>query len=323
LIIDIAKNTALVSVIVPNYNHARYLNQRIDSILNQTYQDFEIIILDDCSTDNSKEIIEQYRANKKVTKIVYNSTNSGSPFMQWHIGIELAVGKYIWLAESDDWSEPYFLETIIKGIEANKNAVLGYAQSYCINGTNTIQFQSTHPVLEEYIEGKRFIADYMLQKNPIFNAGMAVWKKDVYDKIPKDFMEYKVIGDYYFWIKLCFHGDVFISGRLLNFFRTHDKSLSGNSFKNGQLFIEQLSLLKILLNDRVIDDKTYIQAVQKNYMLFQSYRKNMPKENVSRLKKMYPAATPMTDIKLKFYKKQLKDAIKKIARGTKPGASFF
>ena len=55
-----------VSVIVPNYNHSRYLNVRIDSILSQTFQDFELIILDDCSTDNSKEIIDAYSNDNHV-----------------------------------------------------------------------------------------------------------------------------------------------------------------------------------------------------------------------------------------------------------------
>ena len=57
-----------VSVIIPNYNHAKYLKQRIDSVLNQTYQDFDVIILDDSSTDESKTIIEQYRDHPKVNK---------------------------------------------------------------------------------------------------------------------------------------------------------------------------------------------------------------------------------------------------------------
>ena len=68
----------LISVIVPNYNHASFLKQRIDSILNQTFQDFELIILDDCSTDNSREIIETYRNHLKVSHIIYNTENSGS-----------------------------------------------------------------------------------------------------------------------------------------------------------------------------------------------------------------------------------------------------
>ena len=82
-----------VSVIVPNYNHALFLRQRLDSIFNQNFQDFEVIILDDCSTDNSKEIIEEYRNRPQVSHIVYNDTNSGSPFKQWAKGCDVARGE--------------------------------------------------------------------------------------------------------------------------------------------------------------------------------------------------------------------------------------
>ena len=71
-----------VSVIVPNYNHEQYLQQRIESIVNQTYQDFELILLDDFSTDNSRDILNLYRNHPKVSKIVFNEKNSGSPFKQ-------------------------------------------------------------------------------------------------------------------------------------------------------------------------------------------------------------------------------------------------
>lgn len=79
-----------VSVIVPNYNHSAFLKERIDTILQQTYQDFELIILDDCSTDNSVSIIESYRNNEHVTHIVLNEQNSGSTFLQWDKGVSLA-----------------------------------------------------------------------------------------------------------------------------------------------------------------------------------------------------------------------------------------
>lgn len=57
---------AKVSVIIPNYRHAPYLQERIDSVLAQTWRDFEIIILDDCSPDNSREVIERYRGNERI-----------------------------------------------------------------------------------------------------------------------------------------------------------------------------------------------------------------------------------------------------------------
>ena len=76
-------NTPLVSIIVPNYNHARFLTERFESILSQTYHNFELIILDDCSTDNSCEVIERYRENPHVSQIVYNEKNCGNTFEQW------------------------------------------------------------------------------------------------------------------------------------------------------------------------------------------------------------------------------------------------
>ena len=74
-------------------------------MFNQTFQDFEIIFLDDCSTDNSKAIIEDFRLNPKVKHIIHNKANSGSTFEQWKKGIELSKGEYIWVAESDDVSD--------------------------------------------------------------------------------------------------------------------------------------------------------------------------------------------------------------------------
>ena len=106
-------NHPLVSIIIPNYNHARFLDERMTSVLEQTYQHIEVIILDDCSTDNSREVIEKYRSNPKVSKIVFNDTNSGSPFKQWYKGFQLCKGEIVWIAESDDSCEPTFLESLV------------------------------------------------------------------------------------------------------------------------------------------------------------------------------------------------------------------
>ena len=120
--------TSLVSVIVPNYNHARFLPQRLDSILAQTFRDFELIVLDDLSTDNSREVIGQYTARHPM-RLLFNEENSGSPFIQWQRGADLATGKYLWIAESDDYADPRLLERLVAVMERAPNVGLAYCES--------------------------------------------------------------------------------------------------------------------------------------------------------------------------------------------------
>lgn len=299
-----------VSVIIPNYNHALYLQERIDSVLNQTFQDFEVIILDDCSPDKSREIIEQYREHPKVNHIIYNEKNSGSTFKQWEKGIELAIGKYIWIAESDDWCENSFLENIIPELEKKESCVIGYCQSYCIIGENKISFQSNHPQLREHIDGRTFLKEYSL-RHPIFNASMAVWKKEAFFKVSKDFTNYKFCGDWLFWIELCRHGDVFVSGKLLNYFRKHDKDVSGKAFKSGLNFIEELNMLNSLVEKKVIDRDLYLSSLKNTYNRFKEGKDGYGKQTTNLL---YNLFYTFPDIKKKlqihYFKKHTKTVLR-------------
>ena len=126
-------NNPLVSVIIPNYNHARYLPERLESVLGQTYQNFEVIILDDCSTDDSRDIIEQYRTNPHVSQIIYNEENSGRVFKQWKKGLGLAKGDLLWIAESDDKCEPMFLERLVQCFIEHPTLALAFSKSLLFN----------------------------------------------------------------------------------------------------------------------------------------------------------------------------------------------
>ncbi len=117
-----------VSVIIPNYNHARYLRKRIDSVLGQTYQDFEVILLDDCSTDNSREILASYSGDRRVT-VEFNMENSGSVFKQWNKGVRMARGRYIWIAESDDYADTGFLAQMVSILDGQREVTLAYCRS--------------------------------------------------------------------------------------------------------------------------------------------------------------------------------------------------
>lgn len=259
-----SQNSNLVSIIVPNYNHASFLQQRIESILNQTYHNFELIILDDCSTDNSKEIIEQYRNHPKVAKILYNDNNGGNTFKQWQKGIDLAQGEYIWIAESDDWCEASFLQTVLAPIHSNSNIVLSYCYSLCIRDNKVISTSQLFD-FDKIHDGKHFIEERLTKNNVINNASMAIFSKRAYSKIDNHFIHYKFLGDWIFWISIAQQGDVYESGRMLNYFRKHDTDVSGNAYNSGLFQKEYLNVQQYFLRTHLTNEKTYYTKLYHQY----------------------------------------------------------
>ena len=196
----------IVSVILPNYNHALFLSKRIDSILAQTYQNFELIILDDCSTDNSVEIIETYQAKfpEKIT-FIQNDTNSGSPFVQWNKGVAIAKGKYIWIAESDDFCTPDLLEKSLEILQNNPTVGLVYCNSARIDENEqifgyTADWTKNDKQLDWengfVAEGKMFVQTYLARACIISNASAVVFRKDFFVQIGKADTTFKMSADW-------------------------------------------------------------------------------------------------------------------------------
>jgi len=222
-----------VSVVIPNYNHERFLTQRISSVLNQTYQDFELIILDDCSTDNSRNVIETFRYNPKVSKIVYNKINSGTTFKQWKKGVELAQGSYIWIAESDDYASPGFLDTLIKPFLEYNDLVISFCRSVNVDENSNVLGLTLHAdqldaikwTIDYVEEASVEIDRYLKYRNTIPNASAVLFKKpkDIKSLLPT---EMKFTGDWVFWKNILKenNGKIAYSQKPLNFFRTHAKT---------------------------------------------------------------------------------------------------
>lgn len=223
----------LVSVIIPNYNHARYLDERICSVLNQTYQNFELIILDDCSTDNSRDVIEKYRSNPHVSNIVYNEENSGSTFKQWEKGINLSKGDYVWIAESDDSCKNTFLEKIMSMVCANENVSVAFAHTFTFDSKGYI-IEGIYPKEEPYLwEGTDFIKQRMCLENTIVNASMAVFSRQKVLRIEKKFLSLPGAGDYMFWIEMAEMGNVVEIREPLSFYRIHLTKVTNRNERNG------------------------------------------------------------------------------------------
>lgn len=251
--------TPFVSVIIPNYCHARYLDQRIQSVLHQTYQNFEVIILDDCSPDDgaSRAVIEQYRSNPHVSQIVYNEANSGSTFKQWEKGIGLAKGELIWIAESDDDCEPTFLEELVSKLMLSQNASVAFCRTIAFDDGVNYGPIGPESIKDGLMEGAAFIHDYMRSGCGIVNASSAVFRKSSIAGIRNDFKSYKGSGDRLFWIEMAEQGDVIFVEKPLNRFRMH---LNNSTKKNSNTGINQREdklILDYLLSKNYISKSEY------------------------------------------------------------------
>ena len=195
-----------VSVIIPNYNHGPYLEQRIESVLYQTYGDFEVIILDDCSTDYSRDVIELYQGHEKVSHIVYNEVNSGSPFAQWKKGFELAKFDWIWIAESDDSCELNFLELLAGQIHEGISLVTCRTEKIDENG----ELLQPGYFLADDVKPGRWHSDFenegideinlaLKYRCTLPNASAVIFHKSL-AKFVDDSLGFKAAGDWFFWV---------------------------------------------------------------------------------------------------------------------------
>ncbi len=269
----------LVSVIVPNYNHAKYLPARMDSILNQTFRNFEIIILDDSSTDESREIIESYRRQEQVTDIIYNETNSGSPFRQWNKGIVMAKGEFIWMAESDDSCKLSFLERTVEKMQEYPTVGLVYSQSLEvdeISGTEYLSFQDS-PRFKKvfkrsyFAEGRKEISEKLVHENTIPNASGVLFRKSVYKRAGGADESMKLCGDWFLWTKMLLVSDIYFIAEPLNIFRLTNFSVRSR-YSKVDTFHERLKILNWLRKNRI--KKVHGKELMLLKSLFNSYKLN-------------------------------------------------
>ena len=235
--------TPLVSVILPSYNHARYLPRRIGSILNQTYANIEVLILDDCSPDNSREVIQAYAAQDARIIMLFNEQNSGSTFKQWEKGLKQAKGKYIWIAESDDFAELTFLSELVPLLEADETVVLAYSNSTIVdehdhpNGT-TADWKNEHYQTQRWAEnhvadGKQEIEQYLQFGCTINNASAVLFRRSSIDQAGGVDSSFRYAGDWMTYLKVSLLGRLAYKGACLSNYREHSTNASKKSFGDG------------------------------------------------------------------------------------------
>jgi glycosyltransferase involved in cell wall biosynthesis len=218
------------SVIIPNYNHSRYLLERFESLLNQENLRIEFIILDDASSDNSVEIIKKYLPRLNDKKVFFNEVNSGSTYCQWNLGVSNAKNNFIHIAESDDSAISGLLFHLCKIFESDNDIVLSFCKSNIINAESKHigTWQYDDPVFDNdfVMDGYVFIEKYLIHKNVIPNASSVVFRKDAYLKVGLAETYLKTNSDWLVWLKILCHGKVAYFSEPLNNFRKHEKSVT-------------------------------------------------------------------------------------------------
>ena len=232
-----------VSIIVPNYNHARFLRQRIDSILNQTFQDFELILLDDCSTDDSRSILSSYASDSRV-RLEFNEKNSGGTYKQWNKGVRLARGEYVWIAESDDYADPRLLERLLQPLDSDPGTVLAFCRSVSVTEDGSVGgFAENHFwaadqdcwSVDYCRDGREVCGSYMIRTNIVLNASSALFRKSAYESAGGADETMRLMSDWKLWAALMLQGRVAFFAQPLNFYRFH-----GNTMRKSVDFLETI-----------------------------------------------------------------------------------
>ena len=245
-----------ISVIIPNFNHAVFLSKRIESVLGQSIRDIEVIILDDASTDESVSVIRRYATDPRV-RIIPSSVNSGNPFVQWNRGVSEARGEYVWVAESDDYADPLLLETLLTRMESNPGVGVAYCDSLRVLADGQVgvaykeyyrQEDQNHWMNDFVASGREEILKFMIYRNTIPNASAVLFRKAIYDQVGGAPVEYRLCGDWMFWIKMLQVCDLIYVAAPLNYFRWHGGGVRGTS-GDFVYFREQCRVLKYVVDN--------------------------------------------------------------------------
>lgn len=238
-----APTMPFITVAVPNYNYAHYMEQRLGSIFGQTMPVREILVLDDCSRDDSLAVISSTAETwDREVQVIVNERNSGSVFAQWRKAAEAASGEFLWIAEADDDTEPRFLERLVWMLQ--KDEAIQFA--FCDSKSIDTEGEEIWPDYKEYYatveqdalsldgvySGAEFIARYMGVKNLILNVSAVVWRRSALiaalDACGSGLSAYRLAGDWRLYLEaLCAPGaKVAYCADPLNVHRRHSDSVT-------------------------------------------------------------------------------------------------
>lgn len=268
----------LVSVIVPNYNHARFLPQRLESIVAQTYANIEIILLDDSSSDDSVSVLTAFAESTNIpVKTAFNVDNSGSVFSQWQKGLSLATGDLIWICESDDFCDVNFLEKLVSHF-ADRSVMLAFGRiEFCdengqpMDGMSGFREQAEPGIWHEVVKrpARAWFSGPLSARNLISNVGGCLFRnQNIPEAVWRSAQEFRIAGDWYLYLYLSHGGRIVFEPSALAYFRQHGKNTSASNFTELYYFDEHRMMFEAINKKWRIDDvhkRSFIDNVRSQY----------------------------------------------------------
>ena len=248
-------STPRISIIVPSFNHRRFLPVRMDSILNQTRQDFELILLDDASQDGSGDYLETFLGRPGV-RLIRNTQNTGSPFAQWNRGLSVASGDLVRIAESDDVASPRFLEVLAGILDRDPTVGLVFCRSQRIDEEGVTLSDNTATTANEIwhnnfqMDGRTAVSEPLYLSNIIVSASAVVFRRELYEKVGPAKTSFRLSGDWMQWCEMLLLSDLSYVSEPLSGTRIHTNTRRHSTVSNGTLELESLAV-QSRLRDRL------------------------------------------------------------------------
>lgn len=277
--------TPSVSAIIPFYNHEKFLNERIDSILDQSIKDIEVLCLDDCSTDNSVKVAKQYLRDPRV-KLQLNKQNSGSPFKQWKKGIKLAKSEVVWIAEGDDACSRNFLEELLPAFD-DPFVNISYARFEMIDENSQLKKDAFKPYFEmisptkftqPYVNtGLKEIQEHFAAYQTLINASGLLIRKASFSSTLDQAKSYKMCGDWLIYLECLKNGKISYNPNAINLFRRHSASQVVKIEGTEQYFRERYEITDYIVENNLVTKKQLLnsfKSIDSEWMRFKHKHKD-------------------------------------------------
>ena len=235
-----------IDIVIPTYNRSNYLKSAIDSVLKQTCQEFDLYILDNCSNDNTREVVESFSSTK--VKYIMNEVNLGM-IGNWNRALEIGGNNFLNILHDDDMLEPDFVRKVLDFYDKNSEVIFLHTAAYIVDGSNIIlkkHIKNYTPITNS----DQFFSNYIKFGVSII-CPSAVFQRS---KIPENLKfeeKYPFTADVVHFLKCSSYGSVGNINEPLIKYRTHDNSITKSVFSNFDTKIQDRINHKLFLEDEI------------------------------------------------------------------------